>query len=421
MSVGGGVHGDPGVGWAASPAPQSCTVTAASSVNCRRVSAGSLRCSVPWLAMIAPVAAPAAAPIAAPVPPPAMPPTIAPSPAPPPTLRAVFLPSPEPFCSTCVVTTSYLRPPNEIEFAFSAILSEPFILPACSTLATWRTIAAPRGTMTLPSTITGSSSTALNVWPALVPSTSMPSVSTPVSAVPLGSVIGFGALAGSGAGGGAGCRTENSTELTVSTGNSAILPLASSTRTIFTSALMKEPVTAWPLRSFTESADATVAQPITSPTTLETTRVLVRISPLSASLGDRQRRRDLQIEQEEDLVFDLEEAGRGLCRDDGLQLLVVLRLGGIPTRLEIERHLGEPIGGRVGQLVEGLRVLLDAGEPLVVDLLQLRLVLAVDRPELGVLGLGELHHLRDDRDFLCAQVRAQQLDVGAQVPVAGLV
>src|SRR5262249_4791789 len=77
-----------------------CTVTAEVNENCRRVPAGSERCSVPWLDIIAPVAAPAAAPIAAPVPPPAMPPTIAPRPAPPPTLRAVFLPSPLPFCST---------------------------------------------------------------------------------------------------------------------------------------------------------------------------------------------------------------------------------------------------------------------------------------------------------------------------------
>ena len=56
---------------------------------------------------------------------------------------------PPPFDSTCVVTMSYFRPPNAIEFAFSVILSAPFILPACSTFAACRTTAAPRGTIDL--------------------------------------------------------------------------------------------------------------------------------------------------------------------------------------------------------------------------------------------------------------------------------
>src|SRR5204863_933662 len=154
-------------------APHGLTVTAAFRVNCSRVSASSFRCSVPWLATIAPVAAPAAAPMAAPVPPPAIPPTIAPSPAPPPTLRAVFLPSPEPLDSTCVVEMSYCRPPNANEFAFSVILSAPFILPACSTLAAWSATADPRGRTTFPSSMTGSSRSDLNIIPLCAASTSI--------------------------------------------------------------------------------------------------------------------------------------------------------------------------------------------------------------------------------------------------------
>ncbi len=75
-------------------------VTARVSWNCRRVSAGSRRCSSPVEATTAPVTPPTAAPISAPSPPPAMPPTMAPSPAPPPTFLAVRLPSPLPVVST---------------------------------------------------------------------------------------------------------------------------------------------------------------------------------------------------------------------------------------------------------------------------------------------------------------------------------
>src|SRR4030095_16215325 len=220
-----------------------CTVTAAVSVNCSRVSAGSFRCSVPEAATAAPTPAPASAPIAAPEPPPAMPPTRAPRPAPPATFRVVFLPSPPPFCSICAVTMSYFRPPKLRVFAFSEILSAPLKLPACSTFATCSTTAALRGTTTFPPSITGSSSTALKVIPVLVASTSIACVRRTFSTVPDGTVIGDGARAGSGAAWGGVLRGENSTAMMSSSGNSAICPLASRTRTILTSALMKEPST----------------------------------------------------------------------------------------------------------------------------------------------------------------------------------
>src|SRR5499427_11141631 len=138
------------------------------------------------------------------------------------------------------------------------MLSDPFILPACSTLAACSMTTALRGTMTLPSIITGSSRIDLNVAPVLVESTSIACVSRTLSTVPLGTVTGFGAAVGGGGGGGGGggLRAVNSTDATSSTLNSAIDPLPSRTRTIFTSALRNEPSTLFPLRSLTRSAES---------------------------------------------------------------------------------------------------------------------------------------------------------------------
>src|SRR5262245_11423616 len=288
--------------------------------------------------MTAPVPAPTAAPMAAPVPPPAIPPTMAPRPAPPPTLRAVFLPSPEPFDSTGAVTMSYLRPPKEIEFAFSVILSAPFILPACSTLAACSTTFELRGMITFPFSITGSSRSALNVMPACAASTSMACVSSTLSIVPAGTVTGFGATVGFGTGAGAGgaLRGVNSTALTPSTGNSSIDPLAISSRTILTSALMNEPLTTLPDRSVTLSADSVAPARARR---VESRRACVRMTSPSSrrSLGERQRRRYLQIEEEQDLILDLHESSRGFRRERRLDAIVVGRLERLPASLEVER------------------------------------------------------------------------------------
>ena len=77
-----------------------------------------------------------------------------------------------------------------------------------------------------------------------------------------GSVTGAGALAPDrAAGGGAAFRGVNSSAATSPTGNSAIRPLASRTRTILVSALMNDPSIVWPERSFTRSAESVAVAP----------------------------------------------------------------------------------------------------------------------------------------------------------------
>ena len=92
----------------------------------------------------------------------------------------------------------------------------------------------------------------------------------------------------------AGLRAENSTAATCSTGNSAMRPLPSSTRTTLTSALRNDPSTAWPLRSFTRSADRRApAATISTAATLAHARCLVfmagltRRSAATPKSGDR--------------------------------------------------------------------------------------------------------------------------------------
>src|SRR3954464_7800710 len=85
--------------------------------------------------------------------------------------------------------------------SFSVTLSLPFILPDCSTWMASRTADAPRGMTMEPFTITGSSTTALNVIPAFEESTSIVCVSRTLTPVPAGTVTitgaaGFGAAAG---------------------------------------------------------------------------------------------------------------------------------------------------------------------------------------------------------------------------------
>ena len=86
-------------------------------------------------------------------------------------------------------------PPNPMEFSFSEILSLPFILPDCSTWTACTAADAPRGMTIEPPIMTGSSTIALNVWPACETSTSIAWVSRTFSAVPAGTVTGFGAAA----------------------------------------------------------------------------------------------------------------------------------------------------------------------------------------------------------------------------------
>ena len=68
------------------------------------------------------------------------------------------------------------------------ILSLPFIVPDCCTLAACRTADAPRGMTIEPPIITGSSTTALNVCPACDESTSIAWVRRTLIAVPAGIV-----------------------------------------------------------------------------------------------------------------------------------------------------------------------------------------------------------------------------------------
>ena len=74
---------------------------------------------------------------------------------------------------------------------------------------------------TEPPIITGSSTTALNFWPAFETSTSIPSVRRTFKAVPAGTVTALRAAAGLGVGGGGaglGFRAVNSTAVASSSG-----------------------------------------------------------------------------------------------------------------------------------------------------------------------------------------------------------
>src|SRR5688572_5825478 len=109
--------------------------------------------------------------------------------------------------------------------------------------------------------MTGSSSSPLKVIPACAASTSMACVSSTESTVPIGTVTDAGATAGSGGGGGGVLRAVNSTAAMSAIGTSVTEPSASIIRTLLTSALMNDPSTNLPDRSFTRSAES-VAAPI---------------------------------------------------------------------------------------------------------------------------------------------------------------
>src|SRR5262249_12888104 len=140
-----------------------------------------------------------------------------------------------------------------------------------------------------------------------------------LSAVPAGSVTGAGALAGSGACAAAGgaFRGVNARVLISSTGNSAIDPLSISRRTILTSALMNAPLTTLPERSVTLSADSVAPAKAIVAVSVENNSECLAMCHLRfrVSFRKRQRRRNLEVEQQQDLVLDLEEACRRFRRE----------------------------------------------------------------------------------------------------------
>ena len=157
-----------------------------------------------------------------------------------------------------------------MELIFSEILSLPFILPDCWTWTACTAADAPRGITTEPPIITGSSTIALNVCPACETSTSIACVSRTFSAVPAGTVTGFGA-AGSAPGSRCrrrcwcgGFRAENSTATVSSIRISDTLPLSRSTRTVLLSPPMNMPSTTLPDRSRTRSAESDAPAAITT-------------------------------------------------------------------------------------------------------------------------------------------------------------
>src|SRR5262249_26382530 len=265
-------------------------------------------------------------------------------------------------------------------------------------------------------------------------STSMSCVSRTLIAVPDGTVtVGGGAGAGAGAaacgagagfgagggGLGAGLRAENSTDSASSIGISDTCPLSSSTRTVLLSAPMNMPSTTLPERSFTRSAE-TVA-PSASASSAVMTGVCRRIIGGPPSLrGNRQRRRNLQIDQQLELVLDLQEAQRGLRLQRRPHPVVVLRLDRLAAGFPIGGAPCERFGRVVGQGVVVAGVLGDERDALVAQLRELAVVLAVDRPERGVLFFREFHHFGEDRDLLGADVAAQQLRVRREVQRLGL-
>src|SRR5436190_6547051 len=274
---------------------------------------------------------------------------------------------------------------------------------------------------TRPLIMIGSSRIALYFVPTFAESASMSSVSRTLSIVPCGMVTGLGVAAGSGAfaaagGGAAGGFGVKSRPATSSTGNCATWPLARSRRTTVASPLRNDPVTLWPLRRRTLSAKRVeVMAPSATPMTISRA---ICFSMVILLLDDRQRRRDLQVDDHQHLVFDLEEARRRFSGRRALHAVVVLHLQVLTLAFELERAFGDPVGDGVGQRFEVIGVIGDQPYPLVVDRVQLRVVLPVNRPERLVLGLREVHHAGHDGDLRRAHIRAEQLDVGADVGVA---
>ncbi len=176
---------------------------------------------------------------------------------------------------------------------------------------------------TRPPIMTGSSSTDLKSAPVCAASTSIACVSRTLRTVPDGTVTGGTGFETSGAGCGGCVRGVNSIPATVSTGNSAIVPLASSIRIILTSALRNDPVTVWPVRSLTRSADsdATVVRTTAATATTHAADLFIVDSPWRRSLDDRQRRRDLEVDEHQELVFDLEDTRRLLRGERGFHVV----------------------------------------------------------------------------------------------------
>ena len=103
--------------------------------------------------------------------------------------------------------------------------------------------------------------------------------------VAVGSVTGAGFFAGSGGGGGGAFRGENSIEPISSILNSAICPLARSTRTVLASALMNETSRTFPDRSLILSADRVALPSATSaqPTTNVTANLRMLVTPVAGA------------------------------------------------------------------------------------------------------------------------------------------
>src|SRR5580704_1498253 len=192
-------------------------------------------------------------------------------------------------------------------FSLRVILSLPLIFPDCSTFAACSMAFAPRGMMTSPFSMIGSSRLARNISPAAVLSTSTLSIRRTEMAVPAGSVAclsggGAGAAAGSGGGG-----AEKNTASTSAVGTVKPLPDKSVNRTSWEFALTTVPCAESPLRKRMISAWSITLASRTA------ARINLRVFIVSslfrrvAGLDNGQRGCDLQIHQHEQLIFHLEE------------------------------------------------------------------------------------------------------------------
>ena len=240
-------------------------------------------------------------------------------------------------------------------FSFSVILSLPFICPDCWTCTACSVADAPRGMTMDPPTITGSSTIALNRWPACDTSTSMSCASRTFSGVPAGTVT-----AGRGAGAAAavaarrgwrrrwrrlpgrelhrdGVRERDLGDAAVVEQHPHGLAVAADEHALDDLA--------------GSQADAVGVQRHAGGGHEERGGYrCVESSSRSFPVGrDRERGRDLQVDEQLQLVLDLEKAQRRARRQRGLHPLVALGLRRVPPGFEVERLGGEAGGALVGE------------------------------------------------------------------------
>src|ERR1041385_39725 len=113
---------------------------------------------------------------------------------------------------------------------------------------------------------------------------------------------------------------------------------------------MNIPEITLPERRRTLSADRETPAMTTRQAVIQRTRA--RLISVLLSFRNRQRRADLEIDDQLQLVLDLQEPERGLGRRRLLDAVVALRHRRSPPILEIDCASGKRVGGRVAERIE---------------------------------------------------------------------